>query len=510
MPQFFVFGIVSDEKRESFTAHEIYLVRRTSMKSSFYQPLAFLIFCLFLGASAASAEDAAPKANESSSAKEAGKVADPFGHALIPDLVADPSISEIDGTFYCYATTDGAGAGLATSGTPVVWKSKDFLNWSFQGSSFPTDFDAKYWAPSSVVRKNGKYYSFPTLDGKITAVVADAPEGPFHALDGGNVNKQSDWKPFPIKQDSAIDAEVFIDDGQAYMFYSRRRVVKLKPDLAEPDGEVITLKTRTKDYSEGPFIFKRKGIYYYLYTLGGSESYKYAYMMSKESPLGPWTTPTVDVIAQTDRKEGVFGPGHGCFFHPQDSEQWYFVYLEYGRGGTNRQVFADKLNFNEDGTIQPVQLTKKGVGAVRSNEEKSPNLALEKTATASSFAPDRKIRPHADKSLDRTETFSSANAVDDSNGSRWMAEKNDAAPWWQIDLGAPRDVSRTEAYFVKPTAGHAYRLEWSLDGKTWSPYGGHEDVVLQSPHRDAKSVKARFLKLTVLKGEPGLWEFRAY
>ena len=60
-----------------------------------------------------------------------------FGQALIPDMLADPSIVDINGTFYCYATTDGWGQGLATSGTPVVWTSKDFLNWSFQGSSFP-------------------------------------------------------------------------------------------------------------------------------------------------------------------------------------------------------------------------------------------------------------------------------------------------------------------------------------------------------------------------------------
>ena len=57
----------------------------------------------------------------------------PFGHPLIPDLVADPSIVDIDGTFYCYVTTDGYGQGLETSGPPVVWKSRDFVNWSFDG-----------------------------------------------------------------------------------------------------------------------------------------------------------------------------------------------------------------------------------------------------------------------------------------------------------------------------------------------------------------------------------------
>jgi hypothetical protein len=79
-----------------------------------------------------------------------------------------------------------------------------------------------------------------------------------------------------------------------------------------------------------------------------------------------------------------------------------------------------------------------------------------------------------------------------------------------VDLGEPHAIRRTEVYFVKPAAGHAYRLEWSLDGHTWQPYGGQGDVVLRSPHRDEKPVQARYLKLTVLEGEPGIWEFRVY
>jgi hypothetical protein len=159
-----------------------------------------------------------------------------FGNALIPDLVADPSIVEINGTFYCYATTDGWGRHLDTSGTPVVWTSKDFLNWSFEGSSYPPDFDLKYWAPSTVVAANGRYYSYPTLDGIITATVADSPLGPFLAPDGRRVTRAL-LQPFPIEQKSAIDAEVFIDDDrQAYMFWSRRRAVKLKSDLLTRDG----------------------------------------------------------------------------------------------------------------------------------------------------------------------------------------------------------------------------------------------------------------------------------
>jgi beta-xylosidase len=437
-------------------------------------------------------------------------VNNPFGQPIIPDFVADPSIVDFDGTFYCYATTD-LGGGLATSGAPVVWKSKDFLNWSFQGTLFPANFDAKYWAPSSLIRKDGRYYLFPTLNEKITPVVAASPEGPFRAVDGKEIAKDSGWQPFPINKAKAIDAEVFVDDdGKAYMVWAQRGICKLKPNLTEPDGQQTLVPTKRGGYSEGPFLTKRKGIYYYFYTLGGNENYQYAYMLSHTSPMGPWITPQNDIIATTSYEEHVFGPGHGCFFHPQGSEQWYFVYLEYGRGGTTRQIYADKLNFNADGTIEPVKLSKQGVGAIRPPAASAPNLALGKTATASSTLPDLKVKPRKDPKLDRVETYNPANALDGSNGTRWLAKEDDAAAWYQVDLGEARDIHRTEAYFVKPTAGHAYRLEYSLDGTTWLPYGGHEQLVIQSPHSDTKPVRARYLKLTFLQGTPGLWEFKVF
>lgn len=429
-----------------------------------------------------------------------------FSHALIPDLIADPSVVEIDGTFYCNATTDGAGAGLSTSGLPVTWKSKDFLNWSFSGSIFPADFTAKYWAPSNLVRKDGRYYLFPTLNNKITAVVADSPEGPFHPIAGSSL------QAFPIKVGNPIDAEVFTDDdGASYMVWSQRGIGKLKPDFSGFDGKQTLIRTKRGGYSEGPYLFKRKGIYYYLYTLEGNENYRYAYMISRASPMGPWEAPEQDIIATTDHARGIFGPGHGCFFNPRGSDQWYFVYLEFGLAGTNRQVHADKMNFNADGTIQPIQLTSEGVGALREDINKGrSNLALSSKASASSTADEYRVPVIADPRLNRYEDYPASNAVDGANGSRWMTAQGDSSPWFQIDLGDIRDVSRTELYFVKPTAGHAYRIEHSTDGVTWQRFGGHEDVVVKSPHVDENRIRTRYLRVTILHGTAGLWEFRVY
>lgn len=93
---------------------------------------------------------------------------------VVPDDIADPSMVIFNNTYYLYGTTD-IGKGLAKMGPPVVWKSKDFVNWSFEGTILPSiDFNKEYtytdakgaaktgyfrfWAPGKALYKNGRYY----------------------------------------------------------------------------------------------------------------------------------------------------------------------------------------------------------------------------------------------------------------------------------------------------------------------------------------------------------------
>ena len=439
------------------------------------------------------------------------QVANPFGNALIPDMIADASIVDIDGTFYCYATTDGYGRGLETSGPPVVWKSKDFVHWSFNGIYFPSAAKEKYWAPSKVVHANGKYYIYPTINGYMYPAVAERPDGPFKLARG----KDEFYLPYTsstllqMEDPSGIDAEVFIDDdGQAYLFWGRRHVAKLAKDMITVDSVVHVLSTPRKEYSEGPIFFKRKGIYYYLYTIGGDEKYQYAYGMSRVSPLGPYEFPEQDIISTTDYEKGVFGPGHGCVFHPEGTDDYYFAYLEFGRRSTNRQTYVNRLEFNEDGTIRPIELDLNGVGALREIKREKP-LKID-TVWASSVAEPLRIKPMKDSLCHRTEYFVPAFAIDGANGSRWMALDEDKEAWIVADLGKERSIHQSEVYFVRPTAGHAYVLEGSSDGKHWEVCGGHDDLRIQSPHTDVVKQSYRYLRIKILNGIVGIWEWNIY
>ena len=441
--------------------------------------------------------------------------ANPFGNALVPDMIADASIQEINGMFYCYATTDGYDQGLKTSGPPVVWKSKDFVHWSFSGFYFPSAVGQKYWAPSKAIAANGKYYIYPTVNGFMYPAVASSPDGPF------KLAKDVDSFALPFtsatllhsnnpKGPAGIDAEVFIDDdGQAYVFWQRRFAAKLNPDMVSVDtASIIQISTKRQGYSEGPIFFKRKGIYYYLYTLGGDEKYQYAYVMSKTSPLGPFHFPDNDIISTTNYERQIFGPGHGCVFNVPGTGDYYFAYLEFGRRSTNRQTYVNRLEFNEDGTIRPVDLTLNGVGALRTvPHEKRIRVVNSK---ASSVRADLIIKRNQDSLFKRTESFSSQFAFDEANGSRWMAAAEDSTSWIIADLGKSQPVKRSELYFVRPTAGHAYVLEYSTDGKTWKRCGGHQQVIVQSPHTDSLNIKARYLRVRILSGADGIWEWHIY
>lgn len=437
--------------------------------------------------------------------------AHPFGHPLVPDLVADPSIAEFDGTFYLFATTDGAGSGLATAGKPVVWQSRDFLNWHFEGSIFPPDFDAKFWAPNEPLFKDGKYHLFPTLDEKVAHVVASAPIGPYTQPNGSPVTRALGWSPLTLPVGKPIDAQTFTDDdGSVYMVWAERGIARLKPDLSGLDGEAVTVPTKRQGYSEGPYLFKRRGIYYYLYTLEGHENYRYAYMMSRVSPMGPWEAPAQDVIAASEPAAGVYGPGHGSVFNPKGTDDWYLVYLEFGRGGANRQIYANPMKFNPDGTIHPVKVSMQGVGALRPVATRTRNLAAHAVATASSTLAPQRIQPQLFQALDRTETFESRLAIDASNGSRWMADAGDTAPTLTLDLGKATRLSRAELYFVTPTAGHAYKLEYSLDQRHWKVMGAEATPSVRSPHVVERKVMARYLRVNITAGVPGVWEFNVY
>ncbi len=441
---------------------------------------------------------------------------------LVPDNLADPTIVQFGDTYYLYATSDvgDVKSDLSISGNPVVWKSKDFVNWSFEGTILPgIDWHKyRYWAPGRVIKNKGKYYLYFTCEGPTLVAVGNTPEGPFH-LANGPENFIGKEKNSAVADD--IDGCPFIDDdGKGYIFWRRRKAARLTDDYLKTSGETVNIPTGWKGYSEGPQMFKRKGIYYYLYTNGGYADYQYGYVMSKKSPLGPFETPENDIILSTDLKQNIWGPGHGFVFCKNNTDEWYFVYLEYGIGGTTRQIYVSRLEFNANGTIRPVQIDNKGVGALAKIKQPKQLLLSNAVASASSARPEMTVTAHnwrnqkdlkfhlPDTLPTRQHNFEPANALDNSNYTRWWAAPDDTLKYWQVDFSEVKKIKRLEVYFVHPSLGHAFVLEKSLDGKNWQTAYEEKTQTIRSPHVAKGIGQSRFLRIRILAGEPGIWNVK--
>ena len=478
------------------------------------------------------------------------EVGERYFNPILTDFVADPSVVMFDSVFYLYGTTD-INQGLTKMGPPVVWKSKDFVNWSFDGTILNMiDWDKphkyidnkgkerngyfRYWAPGKAVEMDGKYYLFPTIvtpDDKMGTyvVVADHPEGPFQFINGESVfydepDKES-VEAKPIVED--IDGEPFVDDdGKSYIFWRRRNASQMKTDFTGLIGDPIQVRTSFGGYSEGPVMFRRKDKYYYVYTLSGRENYCNAYMISDESPLGPFKKPDGNgIFIHSDLNTQVWGPGHGNVFQVPGTDDYYFLYLEYGEGGTTRQIFANKMSFNNDGTIQNQEVNFDGVGYLNGSDTRM-NLALNADIKASSELPEKKIEryiapdPNKLKNMRVNESngqlaeryfqYGAPNIADNSNGSCWRAAPDDKNPWVVVDLKNKQTVSSVEIAFTLPTYGHSWVLEKSNNGKKWTMCAREDQKKVKSPHVVNGIGKARFLRLSVLEGEAGVWELKVY
>lgn len=469
---------------------------------------------------------------------------------LVPDNIADPSVVSFNGTFYLYATTD-IDQDLKKMGPPVVWKSKDFVNWHFEGimdlgidwekrymftdkAGKEKDGYFRYWAPGNVIKKNNRYYLYATIvkpDEQLGTyvLVGDRPEGPFRFTNGTGVYfnepAMAAQETKPLIDD--IDGDSFVDeDGRAYIYWRRRKAAALSKDLITLSGNIIDIPTKFGGYSEGPGLFKRKGIYYYFYTLSGHASYSNGYMISRTGPLGPFKEPKgKNIFIYSAPEKQIWGPGHGNVFHLPGKDQYYFIYLEYGEGGTTRQVYANRIYFNRDGTIKPMAPDRSGVGKLAGKKDKrGMNIAPSAIITASSYREQKIVKGTISaseddkilnagipvKKVERTFDYLPSNAADLSKVTRWIAQSNDPSPWIKFDLGKTVQVKSCEMEFVLPAYGQAWILEKSVDGKKWLTCAEQNEIAVRSPHIAVKPGNLRYLRLRISKGEPGLWEMRIY
>jgi hypothetical protein len=282
-------------------------------------------------------------------------------------FTADPAPLVHDGTVYLYTSHDEddapAGQGRFLMRDWLLYTSTDMVNWTDHGvaaslKTFPwavQENDA--WAPQ-VVARNGKFYLYAPVSVKgwpknvIAVAVSDSPFGPFKDVLG---------KPLINKENGFIDPTVLIDDdGQAYLYWGNPNLwyVKLNEDMISTSGEIVKDASFAKvkgqpdpyHYQEGPWAFKKNGLYYMAYASTCCPE-GIGYAMS-DKPVGPWTFK--GYIVKPDRRSTGNHPG--IIDYKGKSYVFGFNFkLNFAitkKHHERRSVCVAEMEFNPDGTIQ--------------------------------------------------------------------------------------------------------------------------------------------------------------
>jgi beta-xylosidase len=218
------------------------------------------------------------------------------------------------------------------------------------------------WAPA-LARGNGRYYLYYSVGpqnptpSRIGVAVGDRPGGPFRdsgrpLLTGGNGFE-------------AIDPMVFVDpaSGKRYLYAggsagATLRMFELKPNMTEIMREIRV--ATPPNFTEGPFVHVRNGVYYLSYSHGRWNRADYSvHYATGRSPEGPWSYRGPILTSDATRK----GPGHHAIARNPGTGDWFVAYHRWeGARGNGpyrglRMTAVQPLFHDERGGLRTIRMT---------------------------------------------------------------------------------------------------------------------------------------------------------
>ena len=328
---------------------------------------------------------------------------------IVQDLyTADPAPMVCsDGRLYLYSSHDEDITlnGFFSMNDWYCYSTDDMVNWQEHGrvlgyQEFEWAKENSAWAPQCVER-DGMFYMYVPLNAKngqtaIGVAVADNPLGPFEDALG---------EPLVGPAPNYIDPTVWIDDdGQAYLYWGNPDLfcVVLNDDMISydksyGDNGIIKWDLETNDFSdlegedcqnmqaqfgvgtrmdngklrrptlyeEGPWFYKRGDYYYLIYAANGIPE-RIDYSMAT-NPLGPWEYKgmIMDDKDADGKGTGSFTNHPGIVDYKGHSYLFYHTGRLYDGGGYHRSVAIEEITYNDDGTINEVDITKEGVDPIK-------------------------------------------------------------------------------------------------------------------------------------------------
>lgn len=279
--------------------------------------------------------------------------------------IADPSAKVwSDGRIYVYGSRDESPSYYCSWKYNILW-SEDLINWKIAENVFASKgsgdeisySDALLYAPDCAY-KDGLYYLYYCLAShKNTEGVATSlsPLGPFRE---GRVINASVLRE--------IDPAVFIDDdGKAYYVWGQgsAKMAKLKPNMTEIDETTIrdgVVTEKEHFFHEGGYLIKHNGTYYFIYAHMGRANRPTCIGYAMASNVwGPYRYG--GVIIDNDHCDPEVWNNHGSIV-PFNGQWYVFYHRSTHASNTMRKACVEPITFNDDGTINEVEMTSQGAG----------------------------------------------------------------------------------------------------------------------------------------------------
>ncbi|MBS4206184.1 glycoside hydrolase family 43 protein [Lederbergia citrea] len=298
---------------------------------------------------------------------------------FVPDMDhGDPAILKYNGKYYLYHTGQYE---------ILVYESTNLVDWEKVGVALTASNDKNHWAQidlwaPEIIHYNGTFYMYVT--GAMTKADGNADDEIRHI---GVAKSTSPIGPFilnaePLTNEWSIDAHPFLDDdGQWFLFYNVRNEYTKGPNGVIGCGNVVdkmidfetlagnpTLvvkpemmhegnKEGTWFWNEGPFVLKKNGVYYQMYSAGwfGDDTYG-MYVATSKVPMGPngmndttwkkWEGGKPILASNA----ACFGPGHHVVTSGPNGVDKYVVYHGYEPDPEKkgRKVHVGKFEWQDD------------------------------------------------------------------------------------------------------------------------------------------------------------------
>jgi beta-xylosidase len=286
----------------------------------------------------------------------------------------DPFIVRYLDAFYLYHTGDTSGRRGVS-----VHRSQDLVHWEFAGYALEAAQQgwawSDLWAPE-LVYERGVFYMYISATRRRSAgdrgVRWQRGEGAEAGRRLGLARSTSPLGPFvwddrPLLDRWSIDGHPFRDDdGTMWLFYNVRTADErgydglpgtgtlcdrlLAPDRLEGRPRPVTFPSRPWEgnrsgdwfWNEGPYVVKRRGRYFQMYSGGSFEDETYGIGCAAAPNVGgPWEKREDN--PQFTSSGRIHGPGHHSLVFGPDAATVYAVYHGYVPGDAGRKVHLDRL-----------------------------------------------------------------------------------------------------------------------------------------------------------------------